>query len=119
MDARIEKNFFYHSDSCIKILRVMASWEFFSEHFEDEFVDILVSVVKMEFVFFQMEIKSVFCQPAKEPMRVLAKAQQLSMSLSVSVYSQIYCCHVALWSASGTLKVSVKINCSMCLRIEK
>ena len=38
---------------------------FFPEHFEDEFVDILVSVVKPEFAFFQMEVKSVFCQPSK------------------------------------------------------
>ena len=38
---------------------------FFPEHFEDEFVDILVSVVKPEFAFFQMKVKSVFCQPSK------------------------------------------------------
>lgn len=38
---------------------------FFPEHFEDEFVGILVSVVKPEFAFFQMKVKSVFCQPSK------------------------------------------------------
>ena len=38
---------------------------FFPEHFEDELVDILVSVVKSEFAFFQIKVKSVFCQPSK------------------------------------------------------
>ena len=37
----------------------------FPEHFEDKFVNVLVSVVKPEFAFFQMEVKSVFCQPSK------------------------------------------------------
>ena len=37
----------------------------FPEHFEDEFVKVLVSVVKPEFAFFQMKVKSMFCQPSK------------------------------------------------------
>lgn len=43
----------------------MSILEVFPEHFEDNFVDILVSVVKTEFAFFQMKIKSVFCKPSK------------------------------------------------------
>ena len=38
---------------------------FFPEHFEDDFVKVLVSVVKSEFAFFQMKVKCVFCQPSK------------------------------------------------------
>ena len=38
---------------------------FFSEHFENEFVNVLVSVVKTKLAFFQMKVKSVFCQPSK------------------------------------------------------
>ena len=37
----------------------------FPEHFEDKFVNVLVSVVKSELAFFQMKVKSVFCQPSK------------------------------------------------------
>jgi len=38
---------------------------FFSQHFKHEFVDILVPMVKLEFTFFQVEIKRVFCQAPK------------------------------------------------------
>ena len=38
---------------------------FFSEHFENEFVNVLVSVVKTKLAFFQMKVKSVFCQAPK------------------------------------------------------
>lgn len=36
----------------------------FPEHL-NEFVKVLVSVVKPEFAFFQMKVKSMFCQPSK------------------------------------------------------
>lgn len=37
----------------------------FPEHFADEFVDILAPVVEAELAFFQIKIKSVFCQSPK------------------------------------------------------
>ena len=52
-------------DPCVKNIGSCLAERSFPEHFEDEFVDILVSVVKPEFAFFQMKVKSVFCQPSK------------------------------------------------------
>lgn len=52
---------------------VMLAERFFSEHFEHEFVDIFVSVIKAKFTFFQMEAESMFCQVLNQTMCVFAK----------------------------------------------
>ena len=58
----------------------------FPEHFEDEFVDILVSVVKAEFAFFQMEIKSVFCQPSKAHKTRLGESPKTFNAINMRVF---------------------------------
>ena len=59
---------------------------FFPEHFEDEFVKVLVSVVKSEFAFFQMKVKSVFCQPAKAHKTRLGEGSEAFNAINMRVF---------------------------------
>ena len=58
---------------------------FFPEHFEDEFVGILVSVVKPEFAFFQMKVKSMFCQPSKAHKARLSEGPEAFNAINMRV----------------------------------
>ena len=56
---------------------------FFSEHFEDEFVYILVPVIKTKLAFFQMEVKSVFCQAPKAYQASFGKSPEALYAVNV------------------------------------
>lgn len=47
--------------------------EIFSEHFEYEFVDVFISVIKAKFTFFQMEAASMFCQVLNQTKHAFTK----------------------------------------------
>ena len=55
----------------------------FSEHFEDELVKILVSVIKAEFALFQMKVKCVFCQPTKAHKARLGEGPEVFNAINI------------------------------------
>lgn len=52
-----------------------------SEHLEEEFVDILMTVIKTKLAFFQMEIEAMLVNVTEANQSSLAKAQKLSIPL--------------------------------------
>ena len=60
----------------------LAEW-IFSEHFEQKFITIFVSMVKAKFTFFQMKVKSVLGQTPKTNKSCFGKSPEALNAVNV------------------------------------
>ena len=56
-----------------------------SEHFEDEFVDILIAVIKAKFTFFQMEIEGMLMKAPEADESSFSKGPKAFYSIDMGV----------------------------------